>query len=270
MPLAELLEAIASDPELSQWLDEAMDEAIDEMFEDEAEKEAKKALRKAGQQEADSMDAPAGAQLRLQYRLINNGDQVGTLETWRSTREEGGQANLLQQHRLRIHSEGFLFSYRLDADEKMLIAPDGLRNYINSAKEDGERSSIVAGLDAGVMKLRLEEDGVKQYRFQQSEYDATSEDAAQVFLAGGQSEAVMRVLDLEHAKIDQIRYHRLPDETLELAGQRFQTRVLSFASTLRKASGRQWYAAHSTGDVLVREYSQEPGEKNECILQQWM
>lgn len=273
MPLAELLEAIASDPELSQWIDEVMDETIDEAFEDVAEKEAKKAAREAIRlQNGDpsSILEPGGVQLCLQYRLVNNGDDVGSLETWRSVREEDGNSNLLQQHRLRVKSEGFFFSYSLDADEKMLIAPSGLRNYINAAKEDGESSTIVAGLDNGVMKVRVDEGKVKQHSFAQSDYDATSEDASQFFLAGGQAGAVLRVLDLEHAEIDQISYRRLADETLELAGQRFQTRALSFESKRRKSTGQQWYAAHSSGDVLVREYSQEPGEKNECILQKWM
>lgn len=282
MPLAELFEAIASDRELSQLMkgvmdevmDEAIDEAIDEVFDSVAEKEAKKAARAAmaahrQNAEAGDMQEPEAAQLRLQYRLVSNGDEVGTLETWRSLRDDAGQANLLLQHRLRIHSEGFFFNYRLDADEKILITPNGLRNYLNAAKEDGESSSIVAGVDNGVMKVRVEQDGVKKHQFNQVDYDATSEDAAQFFLAGGQAGAVLRVLDLEHAEIDQISYRRLADETLHLAGQHFPTRALSFESKRRKTSGQQWYAAHRSGDVLVREYSQEPGEKNECILTQW-
>lgn len=262
MPLAELLEAIASDPELSQLMEDVLDEVFDEA--------ADKATDKAAQKAAERAQAtPENAQLRLQYRLLSNGDEVGSLETWRSLRHEAGQAQLLLQHRLRIRSEGFFFNYSLDADEKIVIAADGLRNYVNAAKEDGESSSIVAGLENGVMKLRLEEGGVKQHKFNQIEYDATSEDAAQVFLASGQAGAVLRVLDLEHAEIDNISYRRLDDETLNLAGQRYQTRALSFESKRRKISGQQWYVAHSSGDVLVREYSQEPGEKNECILKQW-
>lgn len=216
-------------------------------------------------------EAPAlsAKPLRLQYQLLSNGAVVGGIEASRARAMRDGVPFLALDYKVRIRSAGIWSDYTLDADEDIVIDAGGLRRYENTAHEDGEPSSISGTLEDGVMTLRLEEGKVRICTFGQAEYDATSEDAPALFLAGGRAVAVLRVLDLEHGDIDEVSYRRLPDQTLTLPGGPRLTRVLSFASSRRKLTARQWYVSDATGDVLVHEHSEEPGERNEAVLINW-
>ncbi|MDC8758071.1 hypothetical protein [Janthinobacterium fluminis] len=216
-----------------------------------------------------SAPAAPAAPLQLQYQLLSNGAVVGSIEASRSRFDEDGEALLALHYRVRIRSGGIWSDYSLDADEEIVIGAGGVRRYANAAHEDGDKSSVLGGLEHGVMTLRVDDGKVRLSTFRQAEYDATSEDAPGLFLASGREAAVLRVLDLEHVDIDEVAYRRLPDETLALPGRPRLARVLSFASTRRKLAGQQWYVEDASGDVLVREHSEEPGERNEVLLINW-
>lgn len=213
-------------------------------------------------------DVPARA-LQLQYQLLSNGAVVGSIDASRTQVDDDGAPALALHYKVRIRSAGIWSEYTLDADEEIVIGAEGVRRYANAAHEDGDRSSVLGGLEQGVMTLRVDDGKVRLCTFRRDEYDATSEDAPGVFLAGGMVESALRVLDLEHVDIDEVSYRRLPDETLDLPDGPRLARVLWFASKRRKLAGRQWYVEDASGDVLVRERTEEPGERNEALLINW-
>ncbi len=213
--------------------------------------------------------SPPVAELLLDYQVLSNGEPIGRLRTERRRGWLDDLPVLQVSNRMDLRCSGLWFDYSLQSDESMDFGADGLCRYAGVSDEDGDKTVIKGRLRQGVLTLRLHDGQLEVRRFKQGDFDASSEDAAERFLAGGQAEATLRVLDLEHFDIDEVRYQRLPDETLDLLGQPRQARVVAYQSKRRKISGTGWYLSDDGGEVLVRQSSRERGDHNEVILTDW-
>ena len=153
------------------------------------------------------IEAPV-AELLLDYQVLSNGEPIGRLRTERRRGWLDDLPVLQVSNRMDLRCSGLWFDYSLQSDESMDFGADGLCRYAGVSDEDGDKTVIKGRLRQGVLTLRLHDGQLEVRRFKQGDFDASSEDAAERFLAGGQAEATLRVLDLEHFDIDEVRYQR--------------------------------------------------------------
>ncbi|WP_137936795.1 hypothetical protein [Chitinivorax sp. B] len=213
--------------------------------------------------------APTGNGHTLQYQVLCNNEPIGHIHVQRQLVQLAGEPALFLRNQMSLRVSGLWSDYVLDSEEEMILDGQGLSRYAGLSTEDGEKAAVTGEREGGQLTVNIKEDHLRTERFQLTDIDATSEDAAVCFLRSQRQQAVLRVLDLDHFDIDQVQFRLLPPETLALAGAERITQVVSFESRKRRTTGVGWYVPDGDGFILMREVSKEQDDRNEVILNNW-
>jgi hypothetical protein len=186
------------------------------------------------------------------YKITSKGFGVGRFKTVLAPLKLSGDKVVRFESELAIDANLLFCKVTSSAREEAVIGASGAQRYRRHGQENGKNSSVEASLENDSFRFRLiDEAGSRSVAVPRTSYDFTTIDCPETTMKHPGDTLEVRLLDLEHAKVVQRKFHWVKNEELEIGGKRMHCRVVDFSDPANKC--RRWVACGPDGVVIVRQ-----------------
>jgi len=186
------------------------------------------------------------------YQISSHGFRVGELKTvMRPVRE--GNRQLVRFVADQTINAGFLFfSLRSVSREEALISEEGTVGYRRNWTENGRTRGVEAEFLRDRVDLTVKEEGkTRNVTIPRSQFDFTTMDCPETTIPREGGELVIRLLDLEHARVVRRRYVWTKTETVTVGELTIRCRVVDFEDPDNRC--RRWITRDPQGVIIARQ-----------------
>ena len=202
--------------------------------------------------EANDAKASMVHRVSTTYVIKNGGEKIGEITSIREASRVADAYVVQVRDDLTIDVKSFWSNYSLRSSETMKLNQLGLFEYHGKYLENGNTSQLNATIQNKQLTINAEGDGDDlSIQLEESDYDATSEDAPWRFLRSGEPSRELKVLDFDDFEIKTIKFTNQGKHPVEIANHHFDSHRIQFKS--KEKSGEQWLVEDETGIWLLKE-----------------